>query len=380
MAAYSNPNPGDSVVLNVSKLASTVVPDYIRRWCLVSAGDTTITEGEIQEIASDEITDIFDTSTTAYQDTETYKILVAYFSNNANGTINVLEVGSTSVADSVAGLSTFLTAGINLCYHYICPSSFYTEATFVTLVTLYNSDTSATYFEFMITYGSTPTSDTDFANYIGLKSCFAVYPTSDTDVSTVGEMAGKMASSLYDLSTSNKLTMLQWKSLASASAEDLTTSFRTDLVNNAVNFVGQLIGNDVIFNGRYLDNTPFDYWYAWDWIMFDLEAYLQTALYNSSNTPSAVIQYNQSGIDKLLGVINQRLNTGKKIGAINEFAESIDNTGTELVNTGSFLATDFQTYKTDYPSNYSAGIYDGFSGYIMIMNFFRQVTINITLT
>lgn len=380
MAEYSNPDPGESVVLNVSKLATAAVSDYMRRWCLVSEGDTTITEGEIQEISADEITDIFDTSTTDYQDSEAYKVLVAYFSNNANGSINVLEAGSTSVADAVSNLKTFITNGISLCYTYIVPADFYTESTFATLVALYTGNTSATYFMFMITYGSTPSSDTTFEDFVGLKSCFAVYPTSSTDVALVGEMAGKMASSLYDLSTSNKLTMLQWKSLATASAEDLTTSFKTDLVDSAVNFVGTLIGNDVIFNGRYLDNTAWDYWYAWDWIMLALESTIQTALFNSSNTPSAVIQYNQTGIDKLLNIINSVLNTNKKIGTINEFSESVDDTGTELENTGSFYAIPFQEYKTDNPSNYSSGIYDGFSGYIEIMGFFRQVTLNITLT
>lgn len=383
MAEYSNPNPSESVVLNVSKLEAAASSDYIRRICIVSVGDTTITTGEIQEISSDEVTDIFDTSTDDYLTTETYLNLVAYFANNSNGTVNVFEAGAvvdSDPTDNIGVLSDFITAGISLCYWYVCPEIFYGNAAFVTLMSGLSGYTDATYFAFMITYGETPTSSTDFADVVGYKAAFAVYPTESTDTATVGEMAGIVGSSKYDISSSNKLTMLQWKKLANADAEDLTTSFQTDLVNNAVNFVGTKIGYNVIFNGRYLDNTAFDYWYAWDKIMLDLQTALETAMYNSSNTPSAVIQYNQNGINKLLNIINNVLNTGIKEGTITAFSETVDDTGTVMENTGTFLATDFQTYKSDYPSNYAAGIYDGFSGYIEIGKFFRKVTLNITLT
>jgi hypothetical protein len=378
--AYTNPDPGNPVVLNVSVLAATVPSDYTRRYCKVSTGDTNITVGHLTSVVASEIASIFVTTTDAYKSTDTYLWLSAFFGRNANGTAYVFETGpGTTITTNIAALATFITNGIGLCYHYSVPAAFYGVAEFKTLAALYATDISATYFDVEITHGTDPTSDVKFTALNGLKSVFAVYPSIVSGESAAGAMAGIMASTIYDLSSTNKNTMLQYKYCPGVTAEDMLSSFKNALNNGAVNYVGKLISRNVIFNGRYLDNSSWDYWYAWDTIMINLQNAISTALYNGSNSPSAVIQYNQTGIDKLLAVINGQGIAGKANGTINEFAESLGNDGTTMVNAGTFYAAPFYTYIADNPTKYAAEIYDGLSGIIQIGRFFRKVVFNVTL-
>jgi hypothetical protein len=378
--AFTNPDPGNPVVLNVSVLAANVPSDYTRRFCKVSTGDTNITTGHLTSVIASEIDSIFVTTTDAYKSTETYIWLESFFGRNANGTAYIFETGTvTTIATNIAALATFLSDGVGLCYHYAVPSTFYGEATFKTLAALYATDISATYFDVEVTHGTDPAVDAKFVALAGLKSIFAIYPSAVAGESASGAMAGIMASTIYDLSSTNKNTMFQYKYCPGVTVEDLLSSFKTSLNNSAVNYIGRLISRNVVFNGRFLDNSSWDYWYAWDTIMVSLQIALSTALYNGSNSPSAVIQYNQTGIDKLLSVINGEGIAGKANGTINEFAESMADDGTTMNNTGTFYAVPFYTYIADNPTKYAAEIYDGLSGIIQIGRFYRKVVFNVTL-
>ena len=64
---------------------------------------------------------------------------------------------------------------------------------------------------------------------------------------------------------------------------------------------------------------------------------------------------------------------------VTDFSQTIDNTGTTLVDKNTFFAIDYYTYKAANPAKYQAGEYDGLSGFIEIGKFFRKVTFNVTL-
>ena len=235
--AYVNPDPQNPVVLNVAVSTPLSPVDLERRFCKVSAGDTTLTTGAIQGITADEIATIF---TGSYQTKETYLWLVNFFANNANGTAFVLEVGAVAGGDpgtNIATLATHITAGIDVCGHYSVPDSFYGDADFAALVTTYSTDDPVYKFSCHITHGTAPADQTAFAALKDKSAWYPVYPSAVATENACGAHVGIMASSIYDVSPTNPMTPLQYKQIVGVTVEKFASSFRTALTNAAVNFV-----------------------------------------------------------------------------------------------------------------------------------------------
>jgi len=377
--AYSNPDPQNPVVLNVAVSTPLSPVDLERRFCKVSAGDTTITTGNIQEVTADDFTDVFAEPYTAK---ETYLWLVNFFANNATGSAFILEVGAVVGADpgtNIAALATHISNGVDVCGHYSVPDVFYGDADYATLVTLYAGDDPVYKFSNHITHGTAPAEQTAFAGLTGKSNWFAVYPSAVSTENAVGAMVGIMASNVYDVSPSNKMTPLQYKQITGVTAEKLNTTMRTALTNNAVNYVGTIQSVTVLFNGRYADNFSWDYRFSERVTLQDIQNSLLALIINGANVPAASVPYNQEGIDKLLAVANARASYRKSCNMVTDFSQTIDNTGTTLVDKNTFFAIDYYTYKAANPAKYQAGEYDGLSGFIEIGKFFRKVTFNVTL-
>lgn len=377
--AYVNPDPQNPIVLNVAVSTNLSPVDLERRFCKVSTGDTTLTTGQIRGITADEIPDIF---TGTYTSTETYLWLVNFFANNANGTAFVLEVGAVAGGDpgtNIAALATHITNGVDVCGHYSVPDSFYADADFATLVTTYSTDDPVYKFSCHITHGTAPADQTAFAGLTGKSNWFAVYPSAVSTENAVGAMVGIMASTVYDVSPTNLMTPLQYKKVVGVTAENFNSTMRTALTNNAVNFVGSIQSVTVLMNGRYGDNKSWDYRYSERVTLQDIQNSLLALIVNGANVPAASVPYNQEGIDKLLAVANSRAAFRKSCNMITDFSQTLDNTGTLLVDKDTFKATDYYTYKAANPAKYAAGEYDGLSGIIEIGKFFRKVTFNVTL-
>jgi len=377
--AYSNPDPQNPVVLNVAVSTPLTPTDLPRRFCRVSTGDTTLTAGHIVEISADEIDSIF---TGTFTTKETYLWLVNYFANNANGTAFVFEAGTVLLSDpgvQIAALASFITDGVNVCGHYSCPKIFYGDADFAALVTLYSTDNPEPVFSVEITHGTAPAEQASFAALTGKSAFFPIYPSAVATESAAGAWVGIMASSVYDVSQSNLMTPIQYKTVTGVTAEAFTTTFRTALNNAAVNFIGVIQGVTMLMNGRYADNKSWDYRFSEAVTLQDIGDSLLFAIINGANVPAASIPYNQDGIDKLLAVANARATFRKSCNMVTDFSKSLDNTGNSLVDKGTFKAIDFYTYKAANPAKYAAGEYDGLSGIIEIGKFFRKVTFNVTL-
>lgn len=377
--AYVNPDPQNPIVLNVAVSTNLSPVDLERRFCRVSTGDTTLTTGQIIGITADEIPDIF---TGTYNTKETYLWLVNFFANNANGTAFVLEVGAVAGGDpgtNIAALATHITNGVDVCGHYSVPDSFYADADFATLVTTYATDDPIYKFSNHITHGTAPADQTAFAGLTGKSNWFPVYPSAVSTENAVGAMVGIMASTVYDVSPTNLMTPLQYKKVVGVTAENFNSTMRTALTNNAVNFVGSIQSVTVLMNGRYGDNKSWDYRYSERVTLQDIQNSLLALIVNGANVPAASVPYNQEGIDKLLAVANSRGTFRKSCNMITDFSQTLDNTGTLLVDKDTFKATDYYTYKAANPTKYAAGEYDGLSSIIEIGKFFRKVTFNVTL-
>ena len=377
--AYVNPDPQNPVILNVAVSTQLSPVDLERRFCKVSAGDTNIATGSITSIGADEIDTVF---TGGHATKETYLWLVNFFANNANGKAFVLEVGAVVGDDpgtNIAALATHITDGENVCGHYSVPDVFYGDADFATLVALYSTDDPVYKFSSHITHGTAPADQTGFTALAGKSAWFPVYPSDVATENACGAMVGIMASGLYDVSPTNLMTPLQYKTIVGVTPESFNTSFRTALNNAAVNYVGSIQSVSVLMNGRYADNKSWDYRYSERSTLQDIQNSLLALIINGANVPAASVPYNQDGIDKLLAVANARATYRKSCNQVTDFSQALDNTGTTLVDKDSFKATDYYTYKAANPAKYQAGEYDGLSGFIEIGKFFRKVTFNVTL-
>lgn len=388
--AFSNVDPNVPVTINVSRILAADSTDFLRRFCVVSNGDSNIEVGKSVVISQAEIDTVFNlvNDQPGYYDTFLYRFLSNYFANNSTGTVTVLETGSVSteepartIDECIKVLSDYIADGTDRHYMYAVPNSFYVEDSFVTLAKGYAGITAAQYFAVEFPSGSFPDSDATFAKYAGLKSVFSVISSRSNGNAwgeNLGAFVGRIASPIYNISATNPNTPLNYKTIVGGYLEKFSTSYRLLLNNAPINYVGYQLGSNCIYNGRYLDNTSFDFYYALDWFIANAKSALTSAIVNGANVPSAVIKYNQDGIDKLLSVLNQIANNGVANGTITAFAESLSSVG-ELQEIGTFAAIPFETYKLQNPTNYAKEIYDGFSGVIRIGRFFRQVVFNLTI-
>lgn len=371
-------DPQDPVIVNVTVQVNPPEADLIRKYMVVSAGDTNIDSGSYEVVDRSSYEDIF-TSTT---NNPTYNWLVAFFTNAPNAEAYVLETGTIVGNDATANiaiLSAFISAGTEPCYKYSCPQGFYGEGAFTTLLGLYTGVTAQTYFSLEITNGVDPSQDPNFTALAGMKSFFPCYGSGVSGESIDGAITGVMASTLYDLSASNPNTMLNYSRVLGVTAPTLSSTLATTLNGLGINYAGIITGITTIFNGRYADLVTWDYWYGWDWFQINTINTLTATIVNGANNPSASVRYDQNGIDTIKSVLNGVAKKGQSYGVVTDFGADYDFINDEITDLGSFYAIPFYTYIASEPTKYAQGKYDGLSGYLLIGRFIRQVVFNVTI-
>lgn len=429
---YSNPNPLNPIILSVSRIESPLPDNRARALCVVSKGDTTIPTGTLPIIigwlnpADDkfysdsayttEITPVADTIYIdqntgfpyTYEDSvfvpysgsiagfklvnatdyvswfasgvtttnETYRVLTSYFANNPLGNIYVLEIGATGTAGI---LGSWITNNGNPCYWYGVPQSFLSDATFPTLVSAYASNSGATYFGLEIPSTVIPSQDPNLQALIGSKSLMLVYDVSNATQSLMGAIFGIFGSPIYNVSTANPMTQMQYKTLIGITPDAYSTQTQKELTDFAINFAGTINNKVRVLNGRIANNDPIEFWYSFDLLATQIENYLINALVTGSNVPLQRVGYDQTGIDTLLAIINGRCKTAVANKSVTEFGENLDTATNQIVGNGTFSAIPYYTYIEQSPTDYTNGIYNGFSGVVRIGKYFRQVQINVAI-
>lgn len=113
------------------------------------------------------------------------------------------------------------------------------------------------------------------------------------------------------------------------------------------------------FKGTLMDGSQASWWYGVDWFQIQVKQALAAAIINGSNQNPPLL-YDQPGINHLQAVAQQVGNTAVSYGC----ALSV-----------SVNAVDFNTYTTENPDDYKAGIYNGLSATIVGQNGFTSITI-----
>lgn len=254
------------------------------------------------------------------------------------------------------------------------------DLSFLGLVDEHIAMSSKTFFFIEITK-EVPSTSAAFQTYANKKSLFAVYDnlvaTSSYPLSSI--ILGIAASSRYDLSTTQHGTPMNFKALSGQNFDPLKRAMMKELIDAPANFAGELAGNCVLMNGRYTDGTAWEYYYQWNIVEFEIELKLQMLLLNGVNSASSVIQYNQNGIDILKANIKSVLMLWQERGVITSFARSLDAATGLMVGEGDISSVDFTQYIAQNPEDYKNEVYKGFSFYIMIGRYPRQIVIEASL-
>lgn len=254
------------------------------------------------------------------------------------------------------------------------------DLSFLALVDEHTSMSSKVFF-FIDMLKEAPSTSEAFQTYANKKSLFVIYDnlvaTSSFPLSSI--ILGIAASSRYDLSTTQHGTPMNFKALSGQNFDPLKRVMVKELIDAPANFAGELAGNCVLMNGRYTDGTAWEYYYQWNIVEFEIELKLQMLLLNGVNSASSVIQYNQNGIDILRANIKSVLMLWQERGVITSFARSLDATTGLMVGEGDISSVDFTQYIAQNPEDYKNEVYKGFSFYIMIGRYPRQIVIEASL-
>ena len=318
---------------------------------------------------------------------ETYKCIqadVAVSSTNLTPT-NLSEttywtnITSEIVSQAVKVLSDFVASGELRVYEWACPTSFYDNTDFIALVKSYSGITRGQYFSLELPEGTDPSTDETFALYIQSKSFVPVYPSLVEGESSNGAIVGIKAGNLYNLSVSNPLSLLQWKTVYGITPRDRLSNSLVDALNeNGCSWIGSLNNNTVVLGGMVADSQNWESYFALDTFIFRLTVDIASMMIQASNNPLQSISFNQNGINIIKNKLVAISNTMLSFGVLDNFGSGYDTNTNAILNTGEWSAIDFATYKANQYQDWKDGIYNGASCYVTIRHFVLQIVPSIT--
>ena len=318
---------------------------------------------------------------------ETYKCIQADVAvsptnltpTNLSETTYWTNITSEIVSQAVKVLSDFVASGELRVYEWACPTSFYDNTDFIALVKSYSGITAGQYFSLELPEGTDPSTDETFALYIQSKSFAPVYPSLVEGESSNGAIVGIKAGNLYNLSVSNPLSLLQWKTVYGITPRDRLSNSLVDALNeNGCSWIGSLNNNTVVLGGMVADGQNWESYFALDTFIFRLTVDIASMMIQASNNPLQSISFNQNGINiiknKLVAISNAMLS----FGVLDNFGSDYDTNTNAILNTGEWSAIDFATYKANQYQDWKDGIYNGASCYVTIRHFVLQIVPSIT--
>lgn len=318
---------------------------------------------------------------------ETYKCIQADISisaenltpDNLSSTIYWSNITSEIVSQAVKVLSDFVAKGELRVYEWACPTSFYKNTDFIALVKSYSTITAGQYFSLELPEGTNPSTDETFALYTKSKSFAPVYPSLVEGESSNGAIVGIKAGNLYNLSVSNPLSLLQWKTVYGITPRDRLSNSLVDALNeNGCSWIGSLNNNTVVLGGMVADSQNWESYFALDTFIFRLTVDIASMMIQASNNPLQSISFNQNGINIIKNKLVAISNTMLSFGVLDNFGSGYNTNTNAILNTGEWSAIDFAAYKANQYEDWKNGIYNGASCYVTIRHFVLQIVPSIT--
>ena len=260
----------------------------------------------------------------------------------------ILELGAQGVVSAgITALGTWIAANPNIFYAYLTPASWDASGSALnTLAANYSNPTSKTYF-FVTTTIST------FSVYLSSTKAILWLVASPTAANSEFQMAVPFFNWLVNNpSAANPAVPMQYRFAYGVTPwawANNQTSISTILTAGGNVIVPASEGGlteAMLENGTTADGQQSMFWYDVDWLQIQAKQRLAAAIINGSNNPQLRVPYNQFGINALLAILtgigSQAIAAGLLLGV-------------------SFAAVPFAVYTAENPSNYAAGIYQGFS-------------------
>jgi len=302
-------------------------------------------------------------STFSLEDTQELLAMgTTFFAQGSTTPVYVLELGVGTPAQGVTALEAFITSSTFKFYSYLLPQTWNTESTAVAMANQYTSTTAQTYFYVTTTLAT-------YTTWAGIKSVLATLQTPTAPVTEFDAAAIFWTTLSYNPSASNLANPLEYSFVYGVTSySTLTNTQQTALLAAGVNYIytgsqGQ-ISNTLIEGGTFMDLNTFNYWYAVDWLAINVAISLSAAIINGSNSSTNPLYYNQAGINALQKVAQATTNNGIAFGLI--------------LSPASVGAIPFNTYVSQNPSDYAAGIYKGLSLTFVPQRGFSSITIYLT--
>lgn len=259
-------------------------------------------------------------------------------------------------------------------------SSFFGEdLSFINMATTYSAVDKEIYFFLPIDKNEDPSISQSRPYYDGLKSVMTVQENvTKSSQSLTGNVVGITASSYFDFSISMPASSLNYKA-TSVTPFTYTKALKKSLIDNAITFCDELAGQAVVLNGRMRDGKPWDYYYNWAFVDYNVRDALTGLILNGQNNPNSAVRFNQDGIDKIHDKIVAKLHDMVSIGALTAFAQSYDGATGTMTNVNDIYVPEFYSFIANNPQDYENEILSGISAYLQIGRFVRQVQWNVTL-
>lgn len=336
---------------------------------------------ETQTVKSYVVNDVFEKGGKTYKclKADTAKALTDLTPTNLTNTVYWQDITTDEVSQAVKVLSDFVASGELRVYEWACPTSFYDNTDFIALVKSYSGITAGQYFSLELPEGTDPSTDETFALYIQSKSFAPVYPSLVEGESSNGAIVGIKAGNLYNLSVSNPLSLLQWKTVYGITPRDRLSNSLVDALNeNGCSWIGSLNNNTVVLGGMVADGQNWESYFALDTFIFRLTVDIASMMIQASNNPLQSISFNQNGINIIKNKLVAISNTMLSFGVLDNFGSDYDTNTNAILNTGEWSAIDFATYKANQYQDWKDGIYNGASCYVTIRHFVLQIVPSIT--
>lgn len=366
----------DTITINVGRVTVPEKAEFLRNYCVVSAGNSTVDANTIKMVSAD------DWKTYVTGDNETSKWLTSFFTLAKGKACYIFECGSSGTAEAkLKALENFINEGVTPCYKYSLPQALYKDSYLATLLDKYNGEDTPIYFSAVCdtTSNTNPQSQTEYVNWKGRKAFMSFYPSlSDANFNLDGFATGVMASSAFDIDSSNTMRSLE-RMLVSSSSKDLGATLNKQIAD-APCVISLNRGNkNRLRNTKMADGYFWHTRYAQDYVLFLIKSNVDALFDTSADTAGSAITYNESGIQSVKQNLITTLKSARSLGLINRFGASIDISTGAITGQGDLTSIPFEEYKNANPTNYNEGIYSGYSGYIEIQGFIVKIIFNVTL-
>lgn len=215
--------------------------------------------------------------------------------------------------------------------------------------------------------------------YKNLKSVHIVSNSiENTNLSLVGVVVGKEASSYFDLSSDNPSSPLNFKAISGVTPKTIPLPSKKQLIQNGITFADETAGQVVIMNGRQMDGKPWEYYYNYYHIEFEIKKKLSLLILNGVNNPVSALKYDQDGIDTIKANILSVLESEVALGTLTAYGKSWDSNTNSFVGQSEITSPEFYSYIAANPENYANEIIGGFKMYLQIGKFVKQIEIDVT--